>query len=204
MVIKIKGKIIINFIVSIAVVLSTISLAYVSAQVTIGGDGSGSSGVVIIPPVVVPFSNSSFNQTFGDGQWWRLDGLNQGNITSSWDMGLFDFNATKFFGLFNIFTSSIYLNVFNGSTVVLDDDLLNTNLNQTDLIETVNTTNNLIALGGVTNNSAGWNITFDQIISDEIYANQNITLNVANDSVLCLDPTCDSFIRSNGTHSIWK
>lgn len=103
-------------------------------------------------------------------------GSNLDNVVFFNDTGSADLNITLgdrgwFFGLFDMFVSSIYL-AMNGSTLTLDDDLLNTNLNQTDLILTVNTTNNIGALGAVINDTDGYTVNFTRIQSEAYQTDQ--------------------------------
>jgi len=74
----------------------------------------------------------------------KRDGSN--NLTGNWNAGEFNITTSWFKGLFNWTISSIYL-AFDGSTLTLDDALLNTNFNQTDEINSVNTTSNIENLG---------------------------------------------------------
>lgn len=72
-------------------------------------------------------------------------------LTDNWDAGIFNITAGGFFGLFNwiVGVGTQYL-TFNGTTLDLDVTKLNIDFNQTEVINSVNTTTNIESLGFAT------------------------------------------------------
>lgn len=68
----------------------------VSAQVSINSDNNITGVSIIRPPISILFSNASFNQTFGDTQWIRLDGTTTTTATIPFAEG-FQIASNKLF-----------------------------------------------------------------------------------------------------------
>lgn len=144
----------------LAIILVISLMTLVSSELQIFGDDTDQV-INLEPPEVVPFSNASFNQSFGDGKWWRLDGSNDNLVSSNWDMGIYDLTADWFNGKFN-WTSSDDWNLFDGSTLTFNNTKIGDDYLRQD--GTTPLTGNW-NYGGYNINGSG-NGTFDSLFID--------------------------------------
>ena len=122
-------------------------------------------------------NSTGVNETTGNGLWWRLDGTNDGDVTGDWDMGSYDFfahNITKD-GSEVCTMDDMYCGTpWNGTINIQSAPLNSTDLDFICAIDGKILKRNATHWGCANETTgSGGNSTFNQTLTDELYAGIN-------------------------------